>query len=275
MTPELLQRRIAAGANVNERMASNGDTPLMLIAMVNPDPETVQVLVDAGADVNTQNENRQTALWMMFDWGQWDSIPEKARILLKAGAEVDTPRHYTPLNVAIMRRHWSEDLAPVLESLSVLLDAGADVNTPCWFGLSPLMLAVTGQWSDIEVVRLLIEAGADVNARRDSYTVLMYSVISNWKGPPSSGAPTFYTQTPEIVKLLIDGGADVNAQSKDGWTALMVAARWRTPEFVRVLIDAGTDIHIKNDEGLTALMLAKERGHTEIVELLIEAGAEE
>jgi hypothetical protein len=192
ITPELLRRRIAAGANVDERMASNGDTPLILIAGLNPDPVTVQVLVDAGADVNAQNDSGQTALFMLFDWGMGDSTPEKARILLKAGAEVDTPRHYTPLTVAIMRRHYSTSLAPVLESLSCLLNAGADVNAAGWFGLPPLMLAVAGEWSDIGVVRLLIEAGADVNARKESYTVLMYAIVSNWKGPPTSaGRPIF------------------------------------------------------------------------------------
>jgi ankyrin repeat protein len=58
------------------------------------------------------------------------------------------------------------------------------------------------------------------------------------------------------VKLLIDVGADVNAQSKDGWTALMVAARYRSADFVEVLLGAGANIATVNHEGMTAFDLA-------------------
>ena len=69
----------------------------------------------------------------------------------------------------------------------------------------------------------------------------MYALIANSKQWPISPVPPFYTQHTEIVQLLLDAGADVDAQSKDGWTALMVAARYRSARFVRVLLDAGTN----------------------------------
>jgi ankyrin repeat protein len=275
MTPELLRQRIAAGANVNERRPIGGDTPLMWIAAYSANPETVQVLIDAGADVNAHDDHGGTALCWAVSAEVVKSTPDIVRILLKAGTEVEIPRYYTPLTSALMRLRRNENPAPVIESIKALLNAGADVNSGGWLGLSPLMVAVTHEVVLIEVVKLLIDAGADVNAHRDSYTVLMYAVVSTQKRWPTSPIPLFNTQTTEIVDLLIDAGADVNAQSKDGWTALMVAARWRTPEFVQILIDAGADMNVRNNEGQTALMLAKEGGHTQIVELLRKAGAEE
>ena len=265
------------GSNVAERMTTNGTTPLMLISTYCTNPMAVQLLIDAGADVNARNDNGDTALFLMFAGGEvGDATPKIVRFLLKSGAEIETSHWWgwTPLTRAIMRLRRDEHPGPIIESLKALIEAGADVNAPGWLEFSPLMLVVTDELALIEVAKLLIDAGADVNARRDSYTVLMYAVVSTWKRWPSSPGEPFWTQDTSIVELLIDAGAEVNAQAKDGWTPLMVAARWRTPEFVQVLIDAGADLNLRNMDSKTALVLAKEGGQTQSVELLREAGAE-
>ncbi|MBR1604047.1 MAG: ankyrin repeat domain-containing protein, partial [Synergistaceae bacterium] len=57
-----------------------------------------------------------------------------------------------------------------------------------------------------EVIKLLIDAGADVNARNeDGKTALM--------------AAARYNQNPEVIETLVDVGADVNARNEDGETA--------------------------------------------------------
>jgi ankyrin repeat protein len=66
-------------------------------------------------------------------------------------------------------------------------------------------------FSSPEIVTVLIEAGADVNAKSDDgSTSLMFT---------ASGKR--YNLAPESVKLLIEAGADVNAKSDDGSTPLM------------------------------------------------------
>jgi len=103
-----------------------------------------------------------------------------------------------------------------------------------------------------EVVKILIKAGADVNARhlRDNSNVLMR------------------TDNPKVAKLLIEAGADVNIKNNQGLTPLMIT---NNSEIAKLFIDAGADVNAKST-GMTTLLF-----HTinsEVVKLLIKAGAD-
>ncbi|MBE9187145.1 ankyrin repeat domain-containing protein [Microcoleus sp. LEGE 07076] len=82
---------------------------------------------------------------------------------------------------------------------------------------------------DIDLVKLLIERGADSNEPDpyDSSTILMRILQSN----------TGISQElkPELVKLFISNGADVIARNKNGETALSIAEKSSTPEIVNLL----------------------------------------
>jgi len=111
-----------------------------------------------------------------------------------------------------------------------------------------------------EVVKLLIEVGADINAKdSDGDTVLMYASQKD-----------YYIN---VVKLLIKAGADVNAKNNFEETALMWASKNDNKEIVKLLIEAGADVNAKNKFKNTALMLASINNHLNIVKLLIKAGA--
>jgi NAD(P)-dependent dehydrogenase (short-subunit alcohol dehydrogenase family) len=93
---------------------------------------------------------------------------------------------------------------------------------------------------NLEAVRQLIEAGADLNAKE-----------------PSGGSSPLITaaifgQT-EVAKALIEAGADVDQQNNDGSTALLTAAFLCRTEIVAALLDAGADKSIRNYAGSTAL----------------------
>jgi hypothetical protein len=101
-----------------------------------------------------------------------------------------------------------------IEIAEALIAAGAEINPRENFFMSPLMNAV----EDLEMVKLLIAHGADVNQKNfRGATALMGAAAA---GPPS------------VVKYLIEKGADVNARDKDGVTALMAA------EYRQALFDA-------------------------------------
>ena len=138
------------------------------------------------------------------------------------------------------------------KTVAVLIEAGADVNArdnDCW---TALMHAA--RWGRFEAVKVLIEAGADVNARdNDGRTPLMHASDS------------------EIVKVLIEAGADVNARDNNGRTPLM---RVSDSEAVKVLIEAGADVNAQDSYGETPLMCASDWGRSEAVKALIEAGAD-
>ena len=156
-----------------------------------------------------------------------------------------------------------------VEKVALLIEKGADVNARGNYDMTPLMRAA--QWStDPEIIKLLLDKGADIEAR-DVFgeTTLMHAAI--------------LFETTEIVKLLLDKGADIEARCEDGWTPLMYAANSddsRAPETVKMLIEAGADVNAKCDRAedpedyhQTPLRLAFKSD--EIKELLKDAGARE
>ncbi len=126
----------------------------------------------------------------------------------------------------------------------------------------------------IEIVKLLIAAGADVNTQPDcssSYPKrsqkgafpLQIAVIKGWT---------------EMAELLLSAGARSIINEKDyiwHYTSLHHAAEQGNKALVKVLLDNGADTNIKDDLGKTPLKIAEEKDHKEIVDLLRERGAEE
>ena len=162
------------------------------------------------------------------------------------------------------------------EMVRLLLENGADVNAKSELsGRTPLMSAA-GIDGKTEIVRLLLENGADVNAA-DHYghTALMIAM----EGINDSG-----NQTETVVKLLLEKGADVNAKNKAGNTALHSAAEngfsdyathdGRVEAVVKLLLEKGADVNAKANDGGTALMEAAGNGQTGTVKLLLGKGAD-
>ncbi|KAE9067069.1 hypothetical protein PF010_g27611, partial [Phytophthora fragariae] len=107
----------------------------------------------------------------------------------------------------------------------------------------------------IEVVRELIENGADVNAQDD-------------KGTTALMAAAEYDQL-EMVKFLIEHGASLTTTDDDGDTALMIAAVKGPIKVCRYLAEQpGTDVNATNKLGCTALMAAALSGHLKVVQYL-------
>lgn len=144
------------------------------------------------------------------------------------------------------------------EVIKVLLEAGADVNG-CQGDQTPLMAAVL--WNtDARAVRTLMQAGADVNrATAKGHTPLMFA---------SDGGKT------DIVRCLLKAGAEVEAKEEEGRTALISAAWEGKRGTVRALLEGGADANARTTRGDTALMGAASNGHAGIVMLLLQHGAD-
>jgi len=116
-------------------------------------------------------------------------------------------------------------------------------------------------WGDLESVRALIRAGANVN------TQTRYGLTPLWEAAQRGDAA--------IVRELLKAGADVHAANPQGETALLPAARSGNVETVKLLLDHGANPNQKeNWRGETALMLAAAEGHTEAVRMLLARGAD-
>ena len=129
-------------------------------------------------------------------------------------------------------------------------------------GRTALLAATYG--NRVEAARLLVGAGADVNAQddiRDSAFLL-------------AGARGYL----EILKLTLAAGADLKSTNRYGGTALIPACHYGHVETVRELLKTKIDVDHVNNLGWTALLEAVILGdggpaHTEIVGLLVAAGA--
>eukprot|EP00501_MAST-03F_sp_TOSAG23-6_P001635 GSMAST32.ASY1.ANO1.1702.1 assembled CDS len=128
--------------------------------------------------------------------------------------------------------------------------------------LTPLMLA--SQYGMIDVVKLLLLHGVDVNFERksDKRNALIYAII---------GKHT------EIAQLLIDKGDKKFVQTEQGFTPLMFAAQRGLLDIVSSLLDNGADINVMITDSSTALSFALkwiETLQNEIVHMLLEGDAD-
>jgi ankyrin repeat protein len=139
--------------------------------------------------------------------------------------------------------------------LKTLLDAGATMSLTKLQLNAGLIVATRG--GDLLTTKILVDYGADANAKDDTGTALMYAAENG---------------NPQMLKLLIEAGADVDAVDDDGWTAMMHAD---AAENVRVLVNAGANFNIRNNDGQTALAMAIKYDQPEIVALLKSRGAPE
>ena len=141
-----------------------------------------------------------------------------------------------------------------------LLQGSADCNTRNAEGATLLIQAA--EIGNLELVKMLIEAGADVNATDpQGWTALMKALYNH----------DLDRGFPEIVSALIDAGADIEIQIGYGIRPLMLAAGYGEAGVVDVLLKAGVDIRAKNEGGRTALMMVKDKDYVEVINQLHEA----
>lgn len=138
-----------------------------------------------------------------------------------------------------------------------LISSGIDVNLTDKYGQTALMLAAN--FGDLELVKVLIAKGANVNALG---------------GVPTDRTPLMHVGinqfTYEIAKVLIEAGADVNIRGGYGQTVL--GERAADIEFVKILLKAKADVNTSDDSGQTPLLQAVR--NSQATELLIAAGAD-
>ena len=220
---------------------------------------------------------------------------ESVKILLAAGADVNQVTGYgwSALLVATQNRYYKLG--------AFLLDHGADPNLANKGGWVPLYLATDnrniesgdypvrkGDMDHLDFIKLLLDKGANVNARMKDSTETRTVFTNQWLDENGATAFLRASQSGDLVlmKLLLAHGADPKIPAAFGVTALQVAAgigwvegityewsRKDTTEAVKMLIDLGLDVNAQADTGRVALHGAAHKGATEVVQLLADHGA--
>ena len=149
-------------------------------------------------------------------------------MLLYLGADPNTSTEsdqLTPLMVACLE-------PGNIRIAKLLLQARANINQQNNKGHTALILACNSETPNNDLVRLLIQSGADISIK-DSELQRTALMLAAGRGHTS------------IVQYLLDEGAPVNTQGVDGVTALMLASEYGHSEtVVRVLLNYGADVNL-------------------------------
>lgn len=242
------------GARLDVRN-EDGRTPLHAAA-AQAKLDIVRALLDGGADPNARlcggdpNAKGRTPLHE----AAWTADAGVVSLLLQRGANpfARAAHDLTPVGFAEMRGKRAATnmrkaiaTSPIASELNLpssvraglvaragaLLDAGTPVDTIDDGGRTALHHAVmSGQEA---LVRLLIERGADVNAkdRGGCYPLMRLQ------------------DTPEIARLLLAAGADPNAEWGEGSTVFHYLAAFRSAGVLQVLLEFGADLTLTSADG--------------------------
>ncbi len=248
----MVRRLLSAGANPNAALLA-GETPVMVAAR-SGNPLVVEQLIAKGANVNAHGARNQTALM----WATSQKHPDVVKILLAHGADVHTrsdkwsqvmavpPHGYPPYNKDIPAGSETALMFAArvgdLESMQLLVAAGADVNDADAWGVSATSLSAHSGYRDL--VTFLLEHGANPNAAAPGFSALHTAIMR---------------RDEQMVAALLAHGGDANAplrtwtptrrSSRDfnfapelvGATPLWLAARFSEPGVMRLLIEHGAD----------------------------------
>jgi len=289
---ETIKALIARGANVRARELRKGQTALMWAAAEN-NVGAIRALIEAGADLNERSKGGSfTPYLFAVRAGHVDA----ARAFVDAGVDVNQSLTdgTSALVLAVVNAHY--------ELAGALLDKGASPNADKqgWTALHQIAWSrrhnagfnlpgpvATGGLDSLELVRKLVQKGANVNARmtkepRDGNRNQLNRIGSTafLMAAKSDDVP--------LMRALLENGADPSLKTNRGTTALMAAAGvgiWAPGEnpgtheealnAVKLALEAGGGkVNDIDQDGETALHGAVYRGGAiPVIQFLIDKGA--
>ena len=281
--------------------ASAGADTTLHDAVRGGDAERVRELLAAGADVNAADD-RGT---LPFFWALWAGEEAMVRLLIENGADVNGQGVIKAVEYMVLDANQLGDPARytpwLVPQLRLAAEVGVDLNLPFEIGLTLLYLA------DAHVIPFLIEAGADMDAKMPAASsgTLLHSVIGNPHPKAARIAQVLIEAGADLnardddgrtplhwvvsesdvilsrVQWLLEAGATVDARNNDGQTPLHKLAQVsdpgqikRSPQLAAMLLAYGADPSASGHSGRTPLHYAAERDNTEVARELLYAEAD-
>lgn len=238
VTRERLEAWLKEGVDVNRELMN---------AIVGGDPERVKFLIEKGANVNARDPLGALPLGSAASIRMTDLM----QILIDAGAKVDAEDgdQMTALQHAINVNH--------VPSIELLAKHGANLEKGTSKGYTALEIALSD--AKFFAARALIDAGAKVNVADGPEQLTPLMVIATQLQPQKRLNQLVMGPTPlALAEEIIKRGGDVNAVTKDGITALMIAAGQNNAPMIGLLLRSGADPKKKAASGKTALDIATE-----------------
>jgi ankyrin repeat protein len=241
---------LAFGANIDDTIWFKDQGTALHWAADAGQTETVEFLIEKGADVNVESEASESPLFYAARSGHADIV----KLLLENGAYVSGTESgrgdKVPLVLAAGNGH--------LEAVKILVSHNADINQKGMMECSALHNAVGRQPPNIELIRFLISKGADVNTEAAYESRPLFRAVCNGDI--------------ELVNLLIDAGAEVNVTA-NGSTHLNVSGINGDVKMTELLLTRGANVNTPDKHRNTPLFIAYCRKNIEIGRILLKHGA--
>ncbi len=257
----IVEKLLKGGANPNASLSRTGESVLMTCARTG-NVDAVKSLLAGKAEVNAKdNWSGQTALM----WAVAEKHPEVVRVLVGHGADARARSKVQTDTYGRTRGGFTPLLFGArvgdLESVRILLAAGADVNEATPEAGNTLVVASASNREELAI--FLLEKGANPNSADEyGFTALHHAVqkgISDLSAIEYTPALLPPRNQPELVKALLAHGADPNSRIKKDYPASVAPYRHTTPASIL---------------GATPFFLAAAAGDANIMRLLLAAGAD-
>jgi uncharacterized protein len=235
------------------------------------DRAAIRALLERGIDVNAAQGDGATAL----HWAAYRDDGETADRLIRSGAKVDAANDIgvTPLMLAAGNASAG--------MVARLLTAGANPNARLESGETVLMTA--SRTASAEAVRSLLTAGANPNASESwrEQTALMWAVARRRPDVVRAlidGGADVHARSRAWYELVnptgSEDGTGVEWIQQGGFTPLLFAAREGDVESARLLVAAGAKVDDTAANGASALVVAVHSGNRNVAAVLLSKGAD-
>ncbi|KAH8693390.1 hypothetical protein GQ44DRAFT_595961, partial [Phaeosphaeriaceae sp. PMI808] len=279
------------GVDVNVPSQPKGQLTPLVLAARHGEVLICQHLVQHGAQVYSSNSTKSRGAVTAFgeaiaqqDYDLFRVLVETAgeheRLAFLGGSSTPNLQYYVQAAVAsgaveilkdllswyeqssdtagdtILHKSWEWKGGEAITRILLSRMESKDINRLKDVGETPLHGAV--RLGKVNIVRLLLEAGADANTRDKKGRLPIYGACTNRD-------PKFDS----ILAMLLDHTDDLDYPDNSGETLLQVAMRYnQTGAVARLLEENRSNLNAKDSKGRTALHLAAERGYEAVVKLL-------
>ena len=244
--------RALADAHADLNVQDPDGTPAMTVAIVNGHHDVARLLLERGANPNIADAAGMTPLYAAVELHTTEMYPER-RALRRPSGSVTT--------IDLIKLLLAKNAQPDMPLKAVTLRWGrrrGPGDAALAEGATPLMRAA--RFADVEVMRVLLDAGADPALKqKDQTTVLMLAAGAGWRtGETILGGLDYGPESDaiEAVKLCLEHGANITATDEDGLTALHHAVP-RGAGVVQLLVDHGASVETKDKRGRLPLDVAE------------------